>query len=265
MLEIKLSCRTIFLQFKSTNRSNILWCSFWEDIHIDFSIWVVVIEKNSLWLFERWCFIALICSKLFHVIMNLLSRFNASKFVCWTRTNSQKAFKIFLYFIVNFVWYKLLITRRLMSLTCSWMLHIVSHHTHVRSLKIKQKSEIMIIYRFFMFRRSDLVSLASMMKRKKDNKRDVRFSISAIIVAEFVFDELMSFAFQLLKCLFLNIERNSLRYSSCSQLTKFNTSFDFDINDRINVDFRIKLCLCREFVSTTFWTKFENDNRSFLI
>ncbi len=143
------------------------WCRFREDIHIDSSICVVIIEKNSFLLFERWCFTTLIYSKLFHVVMNLFSSLNCFKLVFWYATNSLKEFRILLYSIVKSMWNKLSITRRLMSLTCNWIFHIVDYRTHLRDLYVKQKIEMMIIHRFFMFRRSDLEFLASMIKRKK--------------------------------------------------------------------------------------------------
>jgi hypothetical protein len=82
----------------------------------------------------RWCFIALICSKLFQMMMNFFSTSSNFKLVCWNCVNSRKKFNIFLYSIVKSIWNKHSITRRLISLTCSWMSHIIDHRTHVRDL-----------------------------------------------------------------------------------------------------------------------------------
>ncbi len=63
--EFKLSCLTIDNQFNFAIESNMSWRKSREDIHMNSSIWAMIIEKNSFLLLIRWRFIALICSKWF--------------------------------------------------------------------------------------------------------------------------------------------------------------------------------------------------------
>jgi hypothetical protein len=167
------------------------WRKLRENIHMNSSIWAIIIEKNSFLLSIRWCFIALICSKLFQMMMNLFSTFNNFELVCWNRVNFRKKFKIFLYSIVKSIWNKLSITRRLILLTCSWMFYIIDHRTHVRDLYVKQKIETMNIHRFFISWRSNFWFTTEIIKRRSDNKRKTQVFISLIIVVEFVSNEFM--------------------------------------------------------------------------
>ncbi len=155
-LTFKFSCLTINRQFNFAIWSNMSWCKSRKNIHMSSSIWAVIIEKNSFLLSMRWCFIVLICSKLFQMMMNLFSTFNVFKLVIWNRVNSRKEFKISLYSIFKSLWNKHWIIRRLISLTCNWMSHIVDHRTHVRDLKMKQKMKMMIIHLIFISSRSNL-------------------------------------------------------------------------------------------------------------
>jgi hypothetical protein len=202
--EFKLSCLTIDNQFNFAIWSNMSWRKSRENIHMNSSIWAMIIEKNSSLLSIRWCFIALICSKLSQMMMNLFSTFNNFKLVCWNRANFRKKLKIFLYSIVKSVWNKFSITWRLISLTCSWMSHMIDHRTHVRDLYVKQKIETMNIHRLFISWRSNLWSTTEIINRRSDNKRKARVSISLIIVVEFVSSEFMFSIFQFLKYLFSN-------------------------------------------------------------
>jgi hypothetical protein len=137
------------------------WRKSRKNIHINSKIWAMIIEKNSFLLSMRWCFIVLICSKLSQMMMNLFFAFNVFKFIIWNRVNSRKELKTFLYSIVKSIWNKRWITRRLISLTCSWMFYIVDHRIHVRNLKMKQRMKMMIIHLIFIFSRSNLWSIVA--------------------------------------------------------------------------------------------------------
>ena len=157
--------------------------------------------------------------------MKLFVEFSWRIFDFWCANNCWNVFKIVLYFTHNFVWNRFSITRRLMSLTCNCIFHIVDQKIHDLNIKIYKKFVMIAIHRlwFCFFDRLLRASTDRAITRKNDIKCETRSFIFWITNFVFTAKWRLFFIFQNSKCSLFVICVNSWRYISCFQSIVFKT------------------------------------------